>query len=132
MCSTAGLTEATTAGISCVLFTNTAEITNFLALTQAQTDITITVSGIRNPASTVGISTGDFRATTRNAASEDIDDELFAGFDYSAVFASSSINFVSVESWPSNAKATAEYVISFTPNTAIPAGGFVEFTFPSV
>ena len=94
-------------------------------MTAAQNDITVTISGIRNPASTAGISTGQFRATTRNSSSEDIDDELFNGFDYSAVFTKSEINFVSVQSWPSNAKATAEYVISFTPNTAIPAGGFI-------
>jgi hypothetical protein len=70
--------------------------------------------------------------TSRNVAGDVIDDVNIAGFSYTTAFVPNVINFQQVEAWPSNAKAKAEYVVRFSPQTPISKGGKIEISFPPV
>ena len=108
-------------------------ITNF-ATYPADTAFSINVHGVKNPSSGTSATGWNVYITYTNSAGIVGTIASKTGFDqftYAAPFTSGTINFQSITATPLNANEQSTTQISFTPQSAIAAGGLIQITFPS-
>ncbi|KAL4492987.1 hypothetical protein ABPG72_020766 [Tetrahymena utriculariae] len=108
---------------------NIISITNFAAV-NVNTLIDITISGIKNP-NTEGINTGNWVIQTSiNGYFINISPQ-FGAFTVTSTFTPSYVNFISMNSYPTNVNLYANYYFSFSFSNSLAIGTQIQIQFPS-
>jgi len=114
--------------VSYIPSVQTLTITNYQTIPE-QTSIQIFVKGLKNPSNLAMSET--WRAELYFGTHLMIYHDDFDKFTFTPALSSGTITFNSIEAFPMNANAYADYTISFVPATKIPVGGEIRITFPS-